>query len=431
MFEPVGNEGLQEYVADVKASNRTKGQKGKTEATSVVSSVASAESRVTSEGSGAIQGQPQAGHLELAESLAESLPSQPSLAPRVNAVSLDGGPRGGKVTLPPLPPGLIPRKRAASASGVDVQVLEGPDSESLQPKPTMQQISLPGSTGAPSSDPAPALTLDPSNSSAALEAAPISPSQAATFKQINAGKPKGVTKRAQFGSMYMPASHSSINRPTYAQDAVDEDNADAKASGIFSVTNRTDGAQGSGSGGHRGGYEAYSSMAFAQGGVPQQHVTANDMPSPETDVQRNDLAPDASLSMSLEAGSNGGGMGSLTGWQALANEIMMEGEEEEGNDDIGRQSRDIGSLTGWQALANEVIAELGSGPQPASQQALGSDHNMGNSDDNMQVKRKVLHQTSGIQTKGPSKTGACNKGGIPVKGASNNWGSKGGHGQKC
>lgn len=88
-------------------------------------------------------------------------------------------------------------------------------------------------------------------------------------------------------------------------------------------TNRTDGAQGSGSGGHRGGYEAYSSMAFAQGGVPQQHVTANDMPSPETDVQRNDLAPDASLSMSLEAGSNGGGMGSLTGWQALANEVNV------------------------------------------------------------------------------------------------------------
>lgn len=64
---------------------------------------------------------------------------------------------------------------------------------------------------------------------------------------------------------------------------------------------------------------------------------------------------------------------------------MMEGEEEEGSDNIGGQSRDIGSLTGWQALANEVIAELGSGPQPASQQPLGSGRSMGDSDDNMQV----------------------------------------------
>ena len=62
-------------------------------------------------------------------------------------------------------------------------------------------------------------------------------------------------------------------------------------------------------------------MVFAQGGVPQQHVTANDMPSPETDVQRNDLALDASLSMSEVEGS--GGMGSLTGWQALANEVGL------------------------------------------------------------------------------------------------------------
>ena len=62
-------------------------------------------------------------------------------------------------------------------------------------------------------------------------------------------------------------------------------------------------------------------MVFAQGGIPQQHVTANDMPSPETDVQRNDLAPDASLSMSEAEGS--GGMGSLTGWQALANEVGL------------------------------------------------------------------------------------------------------------
>ena len=84
---------------------------------------------------------------------------------------------------------------------------------------------------------------------------------------------------------------------------------------------QADGGEGGGSGGHRGGFQAYSSMVFAQGGVPQQHVTANDMPSPETDVQRNDLAPDASLSLSEDQGSSGG-MGSLTGWQALANEVL-------------------------------------------------------------------------------------------------------------
>ena len=78
---------------------------------------------------------------------------------------------------------------------------------------------------------------------------------------------------------------------------------------------------GSGSGGQRGGYQAFSSMVFAQGGVPQQHVTANEMPSPESDVQRNDLAPDASLSLTNE--DEGGGMGSLTGWQALANEVIL------------------------------------------------------------------------------------------------------------
>ena len=84
--------------------------------------------------------------------------------------------------------------------------------------------------------------------------------------------------------------------------------------------------QGEGSGGesgsHRGGYQAFSSMVFAQGGVPQQHVTGNDMPSPETDVQRNDLAPDASLSLTDD--DQGGGMGSLTGWQALANEVASQ-----------------------------------------------------------------------------------------------------------
>ena len=62
-------------------------------------------------------------------------------------------------------------------------------------------------------------------------------------------------------------------------------------------------------------------MVFAQGGVPQQHVTANEMPFPEADGQLNYLAPDASLSMSLE--EDGGGMGSLTGWQALANEVRL------------------------------------------------------------------------------------------------------------
>lgn len=75
----------------------------------------------------------------------------------------------------------------------------------------------------------------------------------------------------------------------------------------------------------------------------------------------------------------------------LVLQIMMEGEEEEGSDNIGGQSRDIGSLTGWQALANEVIAELGSGPQPASQQAMGSGRSMGDSEENMQV-HVALHE---------------------------------------
>lgn len=221
---------------DVKASNRPKGQKDKTAPTAVTSRFALADTRVSFEDSSTIQGQQLASQLEIADSLAESLPSELSLAQaqRANAVSLDGGARGGKVTLPPLPPGVIPRKRAASASGVSVQVLDGSDPDSLPPKP-MQQISLPGSTGAPSSEPLP-LPLDPTSSNAALEAVPDSPSsKGTTFKQMNAGKAKGTAKRAQFGSMYMPAAHSSINRPTYAQDAVDEDNADAKMSGIFSV----------------------------------------------------------------------------------------------------------------------------------------------------------------------------------------------------
>ena len=221
---------------DVKASNRPKSSKDKAASTAVTTRFAPADSRVSFEASASPQGQQTAGQLEVADSLAESLPSELSLAQaqRSNAASFDGGARGGKVTLPPLPPGIIPRKRAASASGVSVQVLEGADAEPLPPK-RMQQISLPGSTGAPSSEPLSLTPLDPTDSSAALEAIPDSPSKGTTFKQMNAAKPKGTTKRAQFGSMYMPAAHSSINRPTYAQDAVDEDNADAKMSGIFSV----------------------------------------------------------------------------------------------------------------------------------------------------------------------------------------------------
>lgn len=168
---------------------------------------------------------------------AESLSAELSLAKgqsqqRMTGTSLeDTAPRGGKVTLPPLPPGVLPRKREASASGVNVSMLDGLDSgldsDPLPPKP-MQQVSLPGSTGAPASEPLP---LAPATSSAALEAG----TGAKTFKQMNANKPKGTAKRAQFGSMYMPAAHSSINRPTYATEAVDEDNADAKVGGIFSV----------------------------------------------------------------------------------------------------------------------------------------------------------------------------------------------------
>ncbi len=48
---------------------------------------------------------------------------------------------------------------------------------------------------------------------------------------------------------------------------------------------------------------------------------------------------------------------------------MMEGDEEEAAEVSGAgQSHDMGSLTGWQALANEVMAELGSGPQPEPSQ---------------------------------------------------------------
>jgi len=209
---------LQEYVADVKASNRPKDQKEKAEAAATATQSAfanTASSRGSFDANGSPVSPPQL-NLDVAESLPSQLSLAPAQAPR-DTSSLDGAVRGGKVTLPPLPPGVIPRKRAASASGVSVSVLES-------------DTSLPGSTGAPTTEPLP---LIPSTSNAALEG-PNGPGKQ-TFKQMNAGKSKGFAKRAQFGSMYMPAAHSSINRPTYAQDAVDEDNADAKMSGIFSM----------------------------------------------------------------------------------------------------------------------------------------------------------------------------------------------------
>lgn len=225
-------------MADIKASNRPKAQRDKAEGatTSATTPAGSAfagtaQDRSSFESNGSPVSQPQ---LDTQLDIAESLPSQLSLAqaqpPRASRTSLDGATRGGKVTLPPLPPGVIPRKRAASASGVNVSVLDTLESDALPPK-HMHQISLPGFTGAPLTEPLP---LVPSTSSAALEQAGADVS-GQSFKQMNAGKPKGFAKRAQFGSMYMPAAHSSINRPTYAQDAVDEDNADAKMSGIFSV----------------------------------------------------------------------------------------------------------------------------------------------------------------------------------------------------
>ncbi len=232
-----GNEGLREYVADVKASNRPKDQREKGDASGAALSTSAAPdmaNTVSDRGSFDANNSPVSppqGDSELV--VAESLPSELSIAQaqaqRASRTSWDGATRGGKVSLPPLPPGVIPRKRAASASGVSVSVLDRLESETLPPKAT-HQISLPGSTGAPTTEPLP---LAPSTSGAALEAAANGPAQ--SFKQMNAGKPKGFAKRAQFGSMYMPAAHSSINRPTYAQDAVDEDNADAKMSGIFSV----------------------------------------------------------------------------------------------------------------------------------------------------------------------------------------------------
>lgn len=67
---------------------------------------------------------------------------------------------------------------------------------------------------------------------------------------------------------------------------------------------------------------------------------------------------------------------------------MMEGEEEEGQSagTVGaNQSRDMGSLTGWQALANEVMAELGSGPQPGASQDQASVKGYEDEEEEMQV----------------------------------------------
>ena len=72
----------------------------------------------------------------------------------------------------------------------------------------------------------------------------------------------------------------------------------------------------------------------------------------------------------------------------------MEGEEEEGQSvgTVGAgQSRDMGSLTGWQALANEVIAELGSGPQPGASQDQASPKGYEDEEEEMQV-ATINHQ---------------------------------------
>ena len=240
----IGNEGLQDYVADVKASNKPSGPHSKADksaigaqdgpVTSAFAIAANDRSSFESNMSPVSITQPE--DLVIAESLSGELSLAQAQAQRATGSSLEeAAPRGGKVTLPPLPPGVVPRNRAASTSGVNVSVLDGLDSDPLPPK-QMHQVSLPGSTGAPASDQGPQpLPLDASTSTAALESAPSAEPSGKTFKQMNANKPKGTAKRAQFGSMYMPAAHSSINRPTYATEAVDEDNADAKASGIFSV----------------------------------------------------------------------------------------------------------------------------------------------------------------------------------------------------
>lgn len=238
-----GNQGLQEYVDDVKASNRPN---GKPPTSSIKlpplsgSSTASfaANSNFTPPDSQLTMAESLSGELSLAQAQAQRNSSE-------QRTSLED--RGGKVTVPPLPPGSHPRKSAASLSSVNVQVVDRlePDLPSSSSFTQQQLNSLPGSTGVPSDPavvnslaaPAGALSSSPADpgeaDSANLQPQPSTGSK--TFKQMNAGKPK-VTKRAQFGSMYMGGgAHNSINRPTYAQDAVDEDNADAKMSGIFAA----------------------------------------------------------------------------------------------------------------------------------------------------------------------------------------------------
>lgn len=234
-----GNAGLQEYVDDVKASNRSNGKPP-------ISSAKFGPASRSSTASFAANSLTSPPDLQL--TLAESLPSELSLAQaqaqrislesQPQRISLEDNPRGGRVTLPPLAQGTASRKDAASVSGVNVQVVDRSEVQMRSSGSFSQQQlnSLPGSTGAPS-EPARPSPDSPaelgSGSSSQLQPQPSAGSK--SFKQMNAGKPK-VTKRAQFGSMYMGGGgHNSINRPTYAQDAVDEDNADAKMSGIFSA----------------------------------------------------------------------------------------------------------------------------------------------------------------------------------------------------
>ena len=233
---------------DVKASNRPNG-KAPVASTKLpplsASSTASFAAR-------SLTSPPMDRELTMAQSLSGELSLAQAQAQRTSIeqrISTDEGVRGGKVTLPPLPPGSAPRKSAASLSSVNVQVVDSsePDLTSSSSFTHQQLNSLPGSTGVPADPavvnslaaPAGAVSSSPADPGADSDSpSQIQPQPSAgskTFKQMNSGKPK-VTKRAQFGSMYMGGgAHNSINRPTYAQDAVDEDNADAKMSGIFSA----------------------------------------------------------------------------------------------------------------------------------------------------------------------------------------------------
>lgn len=77
---------------------------------------------------------------------------------------------------------------------------------------------------------------------------------------------------------------------------------------------------------------------------------------------------------------------------------MMEGDEEAGGETSGAgQSRDMGSLTGWQALANEVIAELGSGPQPGPSQDQTSNRASEDEEEEMQVSLNSLQAIQNMQ----------------------------------